>query len=60
MLSLEGFGVTIPNILRIVDHGDGKLYIEIEAKHDGHKVCSTVVVERCVFAYHVKASGILS
>lgn len=57
MLSQDG--EAFPNILRIHTHGTF-IYLEIEAKHDGHKVCSTVKVERAVFVYHLKGSGILS
>ena len=48
-----------PNILRIYVEG-GRVYVEVEAIHDGTKVCSTVIVERAVFAYHLKASGVLA
>lgn len=51
-------GEAYPNILRISEHG-GFVYVEVEAKHDGYKVCSTVKVERAVFSYHLKGSGIL-
>ena len=57
MLSQDG--EAFPNVLRIVEHGN-YVYVEIEAKHDGVKVCSTVKVERAIFAYHMKASGVLS
>jgi hypothetical protein len=47
------------NIIRIHEH-EGWVYLEIEAQHDGHKVFSTVKVERGVFKYHLVASGLLA
>jgi hypothetical protein len=38
----------------------GRVYITVDATHDGHHVVSTVVVERAVFVYHMRASGVLS
>jgi hypothetical protein len=61
MLSVSPDGTIkpFPNILRI--YAEGRMvYVEVEAVHDGHKVTSTVVVERAVFRYHVVGSGVLS
>jgi hypothetical protein len=48
------------NILRIYDIGDAYIYIEVEAQHDGHKVCSTVKIDRGRFKHDLIASGVLS
>ena len=56
MLSQDG--EAFPNVLRIHTHGS-YVYVEVEAKHDGQVIHSTVKVERAVFRYHIVASGVL-
>ena len=58
-VSPDGSIKPYPNILRIYSEGRN-VFVEVEAIHDGHKVVSTVVVERAVFAHHIKASGVIS
>jgi type IV secretory pathway ATPase VirB11/archaellum biosynthesis ATPase len=58
-VSPDGTLAAYPNKLTITEH-NGRVFVEVSAVHDGHQVVSTVVVERVVFAYHIKASGILS
>ena len=61
MLSMSPSGdiPQYPNKLRVYQEGN-LVYIEVEAVHDGTKVCSVVIVERAVFRYHIVGSGILS
>lgn len=61
MLSISPDGTlsAFPNKVTLYEQG-GRVYITVDATHDGHHVVSTVVVERAVFIYHIRSSGILS
>jgi hypothetical protein len=49
------------NVLRIVhDDHKGKVYVEIEAKHDGVKMCSSVKLSRAQFAWLIRELGVMA
>jgi hypothetical protein len=59
MVTIASEDSGMPNVLSIYEH-DGRVYVEMEGKHDGTKVCTTVVCSRAKFATLLRLSGLVA